>query len=221
MEKIILIGGGGHCKVVIDSILQGKFFNIIGILDKYKEPGIKVLNIKILGKENLLEKYFKDGIRNTFITLGSVGEPSLRIKLYRDAKKAGYKIPNIINLTANFSKYAVLNEGNYIGPLSSVNAGVNIGSNCILNTGVNIDHDCCIGNFVHIAPGVSISGGVKIGDNTHIGTGSSIKHAMKIGRNTIIGVGSVVVKDIPDSVIAYGNPCKIMGVNDGKDIYNS
>ncbi|MDD5530152.1 MAG: acetyltransferase [bacterium] len=210
MEKIILIGGGGHCKVVIDAILLGEKYKIVGILDVPEKVGEKVLGFPVIGSDNELESYFKKGIKFCFITLGSIGNPNLRKKILNKAKKIGFNFPNVIHPCSVVSKFANIGQGNYIAPGVVINAGVAIGNNCIINTGSIIDHDCKIGDFVHIAPGVMMSGGVEINHYSHIGTGTSIIQYIKVGENTIIGAGSVVVKNIPSNVVAYGNPCKVV-----------
>lgn len=213
-RKIILIGGGGYCKVVIDTILSENKYEIVGVTDLKEKRGEKILGISMIGTDDDIEKYFKKGVKFCFITIGSIGKPCLREKLYIKAKKIGFKFPNIIHSNSAISKYIEIGEGNYIAGGTVINAGVSIGNNCIINTGCIIDHDCKIKDFIHIAPGVVLSGGVKIGKYSHIGTGSSIIQYINIGENTIIGAGSVVVKNIPSNVVAYGNPCKRIKENE-------
>jgi len=213
MEKIILIGGGGHCKVVIDAILSSSQYEIEGILDANQMKGEKVLDFPVIGTGDELEHFYNRGIKLCLITVGSLGNPDVRMNLFHKAQKVGFKFPNIIHPSSIISRFSKIGEGNYIAPGVIINAGVIIGNHCIINTGAIIDHDCKIGDFVHIAPGVSISGGVEIGNNSHIGIGTSIRQYLKIGENTIIGAGSVVVKDIPDNIVAFGNPCKEMRKN--------
>lgn len=208
MEKIILIGGGGHCKSVIDTIRSSIKYEIIGIVDLKEKVGTFIGDIKIIGTDEDLEVFYKKGIRNAFITVGSIGNPALRIKLYNMARKIGFKFPIIIDKTAIVSKNTIIEEGTFIGKGAIVNTNSKIGKNSIINSGSIIEHDCIIGDFVHIAPGSVLSGGVIIGENTHIGTNSTIIQNIKIGQNTIIGAGSVVVKDVKSNVKCYGNPCR-------------
>lgn len=215
MKKIILIGGGGHCKVVIDTLLLENKYEIVGIIDLAKKVGEKVLGVPIVGTDVKLKDYFKKGVRFCFIAVGSTGNPSLRVNLFDKAKKTGFKFPNVIHPNSIVSKFAKIGEGNYIAPGAIINAGTKMGNNCIINTGTIMDHDCKIEDFVHIAPGAAISGIVKIGKYSHIGTGSSIIQGLKIGENTVIGAGSVVVNNIPGNVVACGNPCKEMRKNNG------
>lgn len=208
MEDIILIGGGGHCKSVIDTLKEIDKFNIIGILDLKDKVGTNISGIEIIGTDDDMEDFFKKGIKYGFLTVGSIGDVSLRRRTYLRAKKIGYIFPNIIDRTSIISKDINIGYGNYIGKGTIINTNSTIKNNCIINTGAIIEHDCYIEDFSHIAPGTTMSGNVSIGENTHIGTNTTIIQNIKIGDNTIIGAGSVVVKDISQNKIAYGNPCK-------------
>jgi sugar O-acyltransferase (sialic acid O-acetyltransferase NeuD family) len=208
MEDIILIGGGGHCKSIIDTINELKKYNIIGILDIADKLGNEICGIKIIGTDDSLEYYYKNGVRNAFLTIGSIGDTLIRRKLYSIALNIGYIFPNIIDNTAIVSDKIEIGHGNFIGKGAIININVKIANNTIINTGAIIEHDCYIGSFCHIAPGTAINGNVVIGENTHIGTNSTIIQNIKIGDNTIIGAGSVVVKNIESNIKAYGNPCK-------------
>lgn len=208
MKNILLIGGGGHCKSVMDTIKRGSLFNIIGILDLKEKVGICLDNIKIIGTDDDLELYYRKGIRNIFITIGNMGNRELRIKIYKRAKEIGLTFPAIIDNTAIISSSVVLGEGTFVGKGVIINTNARIGKNCIINTGAIVEHDCIIEDFVHVAPGVILSGSVHIAENSHIGTNSTVIQNMKIGSNTIIGAGSVVIKDINKSAKAYGNPCR-------------
>ena len=208
-NKLLLFGAGGHCRSVIDSIDQKQFSNI-AIIDMPELVGKDFFSIPIIGTDDDIERYYENGYRQAFITLGSIGNPDKRILLYNKLKAVGYILPSIIDQTAIVSSSVNnVGEGVFIGKGVIINTGVKIGACSIINTGTIIDHDCEIGQFVHIAPGVNISGNVHIMDNTHIGTGACIIQSVSIGRNTIVGAGSVVVSDIADNVTAFGIPCKV------------
>ncbi|MBU5310754.1 acetyltransferase [Tissierella carlieri] len=208
MEDVILIGGGGHCKSVIDSISKSKEYKIIGILDLHNKVGDEIFGVKVIGTDDKLEYYYKNGIMKAFLTMGSIGDTRIRRKLYSIALNIGYFFPNIIDNTAIVSDKVEVGHGNFIGKGAIINAGTKIGSNCIINTGAIIEHDCNIESFCHIAPGTTISGNVVVGENTHIGTNSAIIQNIKIGRDSVIGAGSVVITNIGSNVKAYGSPCK-------------
>lgn len=207
MEDLILIGGGGHCKSIIDSIKSENKFNIVGILDNINNVGSYINDIKIIGCDDDLEMIYKSGIKNAFITIGSIGNTYLRESLYIKTKEIGFNIPTIKDITSIVSTNSIVGEGTFIGKRSVINSNCIIGKNCIINTGSIIEHDCIVGDFVHISPGSVLSGNVKIGYKTHIGANSTIIQGIEIGENSIIGAGSVVVKDIKSNIKAYGNPC--------------
>lgn len=208
MKDIILIGGGSHCKSVIDSLNFMNEWNIIGILDIEEKVGNSVNGIKIIGTDNDLKFYKDQGIEYAFITIGGVGDNTIRRKLFNKVKDVGFSLPILIDPTAIISSNVNIEEGTFIGKGVIVNTDTRIGKNCIINTGVIIEHDGNIHSHIHIAPGTTLSGSVTIDEGSHIGTNSTIIQDVKIGKNTLIGAGSVVVKDIGDNKKAFGNPCR-------------
>jgi len=208
-KKIVLIGGGGHCKVVISILKKLGNFEIAGIVDNYKTDSF-MSGIKIIGTDDDLKGIYKSGIYNALITVGSIKDNTKRYRLFNMAKEIGYKFPVIISPEAIVDESVKIGEGTVIMPGSIINVDSSIGNNCIINTGSIIEHDCKIGDHCHIAPGVHISGEANIGELSFIGIGATIIQGIKIGKNVTIGAGSVLIKDIPDNVIALGNPAKIM-----------
>ncbi len=213
MKKIILIGGGGHCKSVIDAIESKNEYEITAIIDKAENIGGTVLGYKIEACDENIGDYIQAGIKYCFISIGSTGNPDARIKAFNFIKKTQLILPDIAHVSSFVSSRSKTGKANFIGAGAIINAGAVIGDNCIINTGAIIEHDCVIGNNVHIATGAVLSGGVVVGDNSHIGSGACIKQYIKIGSETIIGAGAIVVKDIGDKIVAYGNPCKIAREN--------
>lgn len=207
-ENILLIGGGGHCKSVLDSLLKLNRFKKIGIIDKKENLGSSVLGVPIIGCDDDLGSLFNEGYKYAFVSVGSIGDSSLRIKIFNLINDFGYDIPVIIDDSAVVSRNTVIEKGVYIGKNSIINAGACIKKGSIINSGSIIEHDCNIGSFSHIAPGAVLGGEVNIGDNTHVGLNTTIKQQVSIGSNSIIGMGSVVLKNIGDRVLAYGNPCQ-------------
>lgn len=207
MEDILLIGGGGHCKSVIDSIIEGKEYNIIGILDKSENIGKTVFQIEIIGADDDMQKFFDKGIKKAVITVGSIGNTSIREQLYNRAKSIGYKFPIIIDKYAIVSRFSNIQEGTFIGKNVVVNADAKIGKCCILNTGCIVEHECIIDDFVHLAPASVLCGNTHIDRSTHIGANSVVIQGKTIGSNTLIGAGSTIIKDIDNNIKAYGNPC--------------
>ncbi|NCC87992.1 MAG: acetyltransferase [Clostridia bacterium] len=207
-KKILLVGGGGHCKSVLDSILLINDYSEIGIVDKAENIGTKVCNIPIIGCDNDLPRLYEDGYKHAFLTLGSIGNPIRRIELFTMLEKIGFIIPNILDPSAVISKFVSMEKGIYVGKNAVINNGASLERCTIINTSVTIEHDCIIKGFAHIASSAVLCGGVKIGANTHIGAKSAVKQYVKIGDNSIIGMGSNVLQNIGDFMLAYGNPCK-------------
>ena len=207
-KEVLIIGGGGHARSVIDSLRAKDNINILGILDKVDRVGENVEGIPIIGTDDELGKYYKKGVKYIVMGIGSVGIPKVKLRLYEQIKNIGYELLNVIDDTAVVSYNASIGEGAYIGKGVIINTGVQVGKCCIINTGSIIEHDCKIEDFVHVAPGVTLCGEVKIGKMTHVGAGTTIMQQKRIGAASIIGLGSVVVTDISESKKAYGNPCR-------------
>ncbi|MGC9007037.1 MAG: acetyltransferase [Sulfurihydrogenibium sp.] len=210
MEKIILIGGGGHCKMVISQLTKIERFEIVGIVDNHKPVGSKVFGVEIIGKDEDLEKFYSSGIKYAFISVGSVKDNSKRQELFSLAKEIGYRFPVILSPQSIVDKSVHIEEGTIIMPGCIVNVESYIGKNCIINSGAIIEHGCKIGDHCHIASGANVAGEVEIGDLAFIGAGSVVIQGIRIGKNATVGAGSVVINDIPENVIAVGNPARIV-----------
>lgn len=191
MKKIILVGGGGHCKSVIDVIEQEARYEIAGIIDKVDLLGSKVLGYPIIGSdsdlENLVQKY-----DNAIITVGQIKSASIRIKLFDLVIKSGFYLPSIISPTAYVSKYSKIGNGTIVMGNAIVNANSSIGDNCIINSKALIEHDCFISNHCHISTNAIINGGVKIGSKCFIGSNVTTKNNITINENSFIKAGSIV-----------------------------
>lgn len=203
-RPLILIGGGGHCKSVIE-VAESAGYEIKGILDMPDEVGKEVLpGHKIIGTDDEIPQYVEEC--DFIITVGFIKNPALRIKLYNKVKAAGGRLATIIASTAHVSKYAELGEGTVIMHHAFVNAGAKIGDNCIINTFVNIEHDAEVGNQCHISTGTMVNGECKIGENCFIGSQSVCANCIEIASDIIVGAGSVVRKSIRVKGIYAGNP---------------
>lgn len=203
-RPLILIGGGGHCKSVIE-VAESAGYEIKGILDMPDEVGKEVLpGHKVIGTDDKIPQYVEEC--DFVITVGFIKNPALRIKLYNKVKAAGGRLATIIASTAHVSKYAELGEGTVIMHQAFVNAGAKIGDNCIINTFVNIEHDAEVGNQCHISTGTMVNGECKIGENCFIGSQSVCANCIEIASDIIVGAGSVVRKSIRMKGIYAGNP---------------
>jgi len=191
MEDIILIGGGGHCKSVIDVIEEENRFNIAGVVEKKHCSEGKILNYDVIGSDEDLD-YLVKKIKYAIISVGQIYTVELRIKLFEQAKKTGFILPCIVSPRAYVSKYATIGEGTVIAHDVLINANVEIGKNCIINSKALIEHDSKVKDNCHISTGALINGGVMVGENSFVGSGAITKQNISIRENSFIKAGSVV-----------------------------
>lgn len=207
-RRIVLVGGGGHAKVVIDAIRNSRKFNIYGIVDPNLPKDTRLLGVQVIGADEVLTELFKKGIKNAFVSMASVGDCGIRKRVYNNLKNIGFCLPTIVHPKAIVARDVKFDEGVFVAAGTVINPGTSIGKNAILNTSSSIDHDCVIGDFVHIAPGATLSGGVRIGNETHVGSGARIIQYLSIGQRCTIGAGSVVIKSINQRGTYVGSPAR-------------
>ena len=188
-EKIVLIGGGGHCHSVIDIIELENRYEIFGIIDKKENIGSKILGYEVIGSDDDLKTIFKT-CKNAHVTIGHIEDNSLRINLFTLAKNIGFNLPIIISPLAYVSKHSKLEEGTIIMHHALVNANSIIGKNCIINSKALIEHDCIIENNCHISTSSILNGGVKVKANSFYGSSSVCKQGIII--DGFIKAGSIV-----------------------------
>lgn len=191
MKKIVLIGGGGHCKSVIDVIEQEGQFNIVGIVDVAKLLGSEILGYPVFGTDDdmakLAEKY-----KNAIITVGQVKSAKLRIKLYDLAAKSGFTMPKIISPNAYVSKHSSIGNGVVVMHNAIINANSSIGDNCIINSMALVEHDCKISSHCHISTNATINGGAIVGSGSFVGSNATTKELAVIKDNSFIKAGSLI-----------------------------
>ena len=207
MEQLILVGGGGHCKSVID-VAQSAGYQVLGVLDMPEEVGKAILNTKVIGTDEDIPYYVN---RAEFvITVGFIKNAATRIELFNRIKEAGGKLATIIASTAYVSKYATLGEGTVVMHNAFVNAGAKVGNNVILNTFSNVEHDVVIEDQCHISTGTMVNGNCKVGKNCFIGSQSVLANGVIIGDDIIVSAGSFVKKSISDKGVYSGNPVTLI-----------
>lgn len=202
-KPLILVGGGGHCKSVIEAA-ESAGYSILGVLDVAENVGKNVLSYKIVGTDDDIPAYVDKA--EFVITVGFIKNPAIRIKLYNKVKGAGGKLATIIASTAHVSRYAEIGEGTVVLHHAFVNADAKVGKNVILNNFVNIEHDAVIGDQCHISTGAMVNGECKVGRNCFIGSQSVLANCITVGDDIIVGAGSFVRKTITEKGIYSGNP---------------
>ena len=191
-KSCIVIGGGGHARVVMDALLL-LGFEIQGFTDIIpKQISLHGKKITYLGAdEEYLEKSNKKDIQ--FVNgIGSVGNPENRREIFKRFKQAGHSFLTVIHPSAVVAQGVTVGEGVQIMAGAIIQTGCKIGNNVIINTRASVDHDCVIGDHVHIAPGAVLSGNVTVDENTHIGTGASIVQGIRIPAETFVKAGSTI-----------------------------
>jgi len=194
-ERLIIIGGGGHAKVIIDAVLAGGKYEMYGIIDQKIEHWTEILGVRVIGPESTLTEIFKKGIKNAFIGVGSIGDCSARKTIYKKLKSVGFELPVIVHPKAVVARDVEFGEGTFVAASATINPGTKVGKNVIINTSSSIDHDCNIGDFVHIAPGAVLCGTVTVGEETHVGMGANIIQGVTIEKKCFITAGCLVKTD--------------------------
>ncbi len=203
-SSLVIVGAGGHGKVVADAAINAGY-TVAGFIDDRLVPGTVVIGVQVLGSiawlENRLNEY--DEI---FV---AVGDGIRRMEIIEYFLSRGANVAIIVDPSASVSRFAALGTGTVVLAQGAINAGANLGRGVIVNTGATVDHDCVLGDGVHICPGVHLSGNVVVGKTTWIGVGSSVRQSINIGANVMVGAGSVVVSDISDGQVVAGVPAKV------------
>jgi sugar O-acyltransferase (sialic acid O-acetyltransferase NeuD family) len=199
-EKIILFGGGGHCRSCIDVIEAGKKYRIAGIIDVAEKVNQSVLEYTIIGTDNDLSQLVKR-YRHFFITIGQIKNADVRIEKFQLLNSLGVNLPVIISPFAHVSRYSNIGEGTIIMHNVVVNAGAKIGRNCIINTGAIIEHDAVIGDHCHISTAAVVNGGTIIGEGVFFGSQSRSKQYINIGDYASVQSGVTVFADVPERTI--------------------
>lgn len=190
--------------MIFDNLESNKLFPKLNIVNNLQLP----IENKLENKNFSIE-FFEYLIESNFFVLG-VTKPRNKIELFNLFKIEINKYINIIHQSSQISQTSKIGLGCLINSLVSIAAHTNLGNFVTINRNSSIGHHVFLDDFVTINPGVNIAGFVKVKKGTLIGMGANIIDGVEIGENTIIGAGSLVTKNIPDNVIAYGNPCKII-----------
>lgn len=206
MGGVVILGGGGHAKVVIES-LRASGLRVAAIVDADPTPRT-VLGVPVVGDDLALPGLRGQGLSELFV---AIGDNRLRQKLGRKAREQGFVLVNAIHPSAIVSPTAQIGEGVAIMAGVAINADSWVGDLTIVNTGAVVDHDCRLGAACHLGPASALAGGVIVGERAFLGVGARAIPGVAIGADTIVGAGGVVVRDLPDGVLAVGVPAKIKG----------
>jgi sugar O-acyltransferase (sialic acid O-acetyltransferase NeuD family) len=199
----LIIGAGGHGKVVADTALSLGWTNV-AFLDDRASMLEAPLGLPLVGTLADLS-----GKRREFSrVVVALGDARLRLEWTARCVQSGFEVVSIVHPMAYVSKFASIGPGCVAFAQSAINADAKIGASCIVNTGATIDHDCLVGDGVHICPGAHLAGSVRVGDRSWIGIAATIRQGISVGRDATVGAGSVVVADVADGSTVLGVPAR-------------
>jgi len=218
-RNIVVIGASGHAKVVIDIIEQQGCHNIVGLIDSFKEPTTTLMGYGVIGREDCIPRLLATGEITGGIV--AIGHNWVRHQMAQRIQECapGFQFVSAIHPSARIAREVALGQGVAIMAGVSINPGTHIGDFCFLNTNASADHDNILGEFSCLQPNAATGGNVRIGAFSSISMGANIIHHVTIGSHTVVGAGSTVLSDLPDSVVAYGTPCRAIRGRKPDDSY--
>jgi sugar O-acyltransferase (sialic acid O-acetyltransferase NeuD family) len=200
---ILLYGGGGHGKTLVDLSRELDSYQIGGIVDENFPAGSRIMDLPVFGGGELLPELFKAGFRQAVNGVGGIGNVAIRLQVFEKLAQAGFSFPTLVHPTAWIEPSATLSAGVQVLPLTYVGTDSTIGFGSLLNAHVTVSHDCRIGECVNLSPGATLAGGVKIDDHAQIGMNVTINLNLTIGAGARIGNGATVKADVPPGGRVY------------------
>ena len=207
MDNILIVGGGGHAKVVISIIKKTRKYHVVGYTDLV-DKGI-ILSVPYIGDDSALPEFrVKHEVDYAIVGVGHVRNADARKKIVEQTLAAGFRLPALISPQASVNENVTLGDGTVVMDGVVINSDTVIGKFGIINTRSIVEHDCIVGDFVHVGPGAVLCGGVTVGNNTLVGAGSTVVQNLKIGSDCLIGAGSVVVDHCTEPGTYVGIPSR-------------
>jgi acetyltransferase EpsM len=208
-NRVLIWGASGHAKVVLEILHLSRQHEIAGLIDDVhpERRGEVFSNSPVLGGAEELENALKNGVTMIIIAFGN---NAARMAAASLAETKGFQLVRAIHPSSIIAADVSIGYGTVVAAGAVINPATTIGKNVIVNTLAGIDHDCVVQDGAHVGPGSRIAGGVTIGRGSWIGIGATVIDGRQIGQNSIVGAGAVVVKDIPDGVVAVGVPAKVI-----------
>lgn len=194
---ILVFGGGGHGKTLVELVQSLGSYRVIGVIDDVLSPGDQVVGVPVLGGPDMLADLYKRGVRLAVNGVGGIGNPAVRIKIFEQLATAGFVCPAVVHPTAYVEPSAVLEPGVQVLAQAYVGSDSKVGFGTVINAGVVISHDCRIGRVVNLSPGAMLAGNVTIEDYAQIGMGATVNLHVTVGRQARIGNSATVKDDVP------------------------
>jgi UDP-perosamine 4-acetyltransferase len=208
LKKAVIIGAGGHARVVLDAArTQG--LDVIAAIDARADlKGTSFEGIEVLGDETVLPLARERGASIALLGVGSIDAGMKRRGLYDRVARLGFDLPPVVHRSAVVAPTATLGPASVVFAAAVVNPGARIGTNVIINTAAIVEHDVEIGDHSHISSGAHVAGGVRIGAGCHVGIGATIIQGVRLGDEVLVGAGAVVLADVSGGDRVAGVPAR-------------
>ena len=200
---MILFGGGGHGKTVIDAIQASGNFHLVGVIDDHITPGSYVMNVPVLGGSDLLPELFERGLRLATNGVGGIGNPEFRDQVFLRLQTAGFHLPVVTHPTAYIAPTAKLEDGAQIMARTVIGAEAHIGYGTLVNIGAIVTHECHLGRVVNLSPGAAMGGRLILEEYVQVGMNATINLGVHVARKARIGNGATVKADVPADTTVY------------------
>jgi len=200
-NALIIYGGGGHGKSLVDLVRSLRSFDLVGIVDDGLPAGSSVLGAPVLGGSSVLDELTAHGVRQAINAVGGIGNLAPRLQVFERLKQAGFTFPTVVHPSAVVEPSADLDAGVQVFAHAYMGSSVKVGFGSIVNTGAILSHDCVLEEIVNISPGGILAGGVHVGARTLVGMGVTVNLEVKIGAGARVGNGATVKADVPDGAV--------------------
>ena len=200
-RAVVIYGGGGHAKSVMEMLKSMGNYEIIGIIDDHIPAKTIILDIPVLGPRSVLLALRKMGVLMSANGVGGILDINTRKRIFDFLEQNGFSFPKLIHPRATIELSAVINDGVQVFANAYIGSDTILESCCMVNTNAVVSHDCVIGAYSHISPGALLAGHVQIGEASLIGMGVTTAIGIKIGNNVRIGNGAIIYADVPSKTI--------------------
>ena len=208
--QLVIVGAGGHGKVVLDIVRSAGRYEPVGFVDAdTRLAGTKVGGVPVLGPTNVLVKLRQQRVRHAVI---AIGDNRTRQRYAELLEGEGFELAGALHPTAFVSPTARLGKNVVVGPNASIITEARIGDGAIVNTGAIVEHECELGEFAHIAPAACLAGRVRVGAFAFVGIGAQVIPCMTVGEGATVGAGAVVIADVPAGATVVGVPARVVKV---------
>ncbi len=194
---LIVFGGGGHGKTVIDMVRAMGTYRIVGVIDDGLPVGSDVLGAPVLGGASELGEWHNRGVRLAVNAVGGIGNVGVRLKIFDILAREGFACPALIHPSAVVERSATLEAGVQIFAQAYVGSAARVGFGTVINTGAIVSHDCVLGEVVNLSPGATLAGNVRVENHTQIGMRATVNLQITVGEGALLGNGCTVKKDVP------------------------